>query len=150
MRALLGSLVLLLAACSSLPSGRPAEADERAVLEVVQAFFDVIESKDAEAGARLVVPEGVFVSVRLEEGRRVVRHFSNARWLEGLARDVRPMREAFEGEPEVRVDGDVALVRAPYVFEVDGQRSHAGVDLFTLVRTEDGWKVAGGAYSVVR
>ena len=59
-----------------------------AVLEAVQAFFDVIASGDAEAGARLVVPEG--------------------------------------------------------------ERSHGGTDAFNLVRTDQGWRIAGGTYSVVR
>ena len=60
------------------------------------------------------------------------------------------MRESFDGEPTVMIDGDVAIVWAPYSFEVDGALSHTGVDVFNLLRTEDGWKVTGGVYSVVR
>jgi len=124
--------------------------DEREVIETVQAFFDVIGSKDARAGAELTLGEGVFLNVREEEGRRVVKHFSNADWLAELPGEERAMTEAFDGEPTVLVAGDVAMVWAPYVFHVDGELSHTGIDVFNLLRTEDGWKIAGGVYSVAR
>ena len=149
MRFLLATLLLLSPACSSAPHTASPE-DERAVVDTVQAFFDAIGAGDAEAGARLTVPEGVFVSIRGEEGGPVLRHFSNAEWVAGLSADGPPMKEVFDGEPTVFVDGDVAMVWAPYVFYRDGALSHTGVDVFNLLRTEDGWKIAGGVYSVVR
>lgn len=48
------------------------------------------------------------------------------------------------------IEGDAAVVWGRHGFEVDGELSHVGVDAFHLLRTEEGWKVAGGAYSVVR
>lgn len=146
MRASLLPGVLLLASCAALP----ASGDEAAVLDTVQAFFDVIASGDAEAGAHLTVPEGVFVSVRVEDGRRVLRHFNNAEWVAGLSSRTEEKRESFDGEPTVLIEGDVAVVWTRYVFEIDGEVSHTGVDAFDLVRTDEGWKIAGGAYSVVR
>lgn len=168
MRSTLFASLLLLLGCSTAASRtseasgevsdstvRPSKGgenhgDEQRVLSAVQAFFDVIASRDQQAGARLTVPEGVFVSVRLEDGRRSVRHFSNAEWLEGLGSGTEAYREAFDGEPTVLLEGDVAVVWAPYVFEIDGERSHTGTDAFTLLRTDEGWKVTGGAYTVVR
>ena len=69
-----------------------------------QAFFDVIASRDVEAGRQLVIPDGVFVSVREVDGRRVVRHFSNAEWLERLPTQTQSYYEAFDGPPEVLVE----------------------------------------------
>ena len=40
------------------------------------------------------------------------------------------------------------LFQAPYDFHRDGEFSHCGVDAFTLVRTESGWKISGGVYTV--
>ncbi len=141
---LLGGL-LLLGGCAATS----VSDDEDAVLDTVQAFFDVIASRDPEAGARLTVPDGVFVSVRIEDGRRTLRHFSNAEWIEGMPSRTEESREAFDGAPTVLVEGDVAVVWARYVFEVDGELSHTGVDAFNLVRTDEGWKIAGGAYTVI-
>ena len=142
---LLSSLVFLTGCVAARPS-----SDEREVLATVQAFFDVIASRDAEAGARLTIPEGVFVSVRMQEGQKVLRHFDNAEWLRELPSGTSADREAFVGAPRVLIEGDVAVVWGRYVFEVDGEHSHVGVDAFNLLRTVDGWKIAGGAYSVVR
>jgi len=133
-----------------MPARTSSRADEQAVIDTVQAFFDVIASKDVAAGARLTIPDGVFVNIRTENGRQVVKHFRNAQWLIELPADAHTSREAFDGEPTVLVHGDVAMVWAPYVFDKDGKRSHTGVDVFNLLRTEEGWQIAGGAYSVVR
>ncbi|MFT4513155.1 MAG: hypothetical protein ACI89X_001586 [Planctomycetota bacterium] len=138
--------LLLLSGCAALGGGR----DRRAVLDTVQGFFDFIASGNAEVGARVMVPEGVFVTVREADGKRVVGSFSNAQSIERMRGSTQQMREAFVGNPLVLVAGDVATVWARYVFEVDGRHSHSGVDAFNLVRTDDGWKISGGAYSVIR
>ena len=142
----------LLGACAA--PGAPArpthDADRAAVLEVVQGFFDVMVSRDVEAAARLVVPEGVFVNVRTLDGVRVVRHFDNAGWAAGLAAREAEWSEAWDGEPTVLIDGDVAVVWGRYTFDVDGARSHTGTDAFCLVRSAEGWRLAGGVYSVER
>ena len=46
------------------------------------------------------------------------------------------------------VSGAVAVVWLPYDFYVEGAWSHCGVDVFTLVRVETGWRIASLAYSV--
>ena len=51
-------------------------------------------------------------------------------------------------DPEIMVSGAVAVVWLPYDFYVEGAWSHCGVDVFTLVRVETGWRVASLAYSV--
>ena len=151
MRTLPLLLLLLACSCSSPSQGSAPDADERAVLETVEAFFDVIATRDVAAGARLALPQSVFVNVRVEDGQRTVKHFSNAEWLAGMsAQSRRAMREAFDGAPTVLIEGDVAVVWGRYIFEVNGERSHTGVDAFNLIRTDDGWKIAGGAYTVVR
>ena len=137
-------------ACASPAPISPGSEDERAVLETVQAFFAVIESKDVAVGARVAIPEGVFVNVGLEDGARTLKHFTNAEWLARLPEDSRLMREEFEGEPIVLINGDIAVVWGRYTFEVDGKRNHTGQDVFNLIRTEEGWKISGGAYSVER
>ncbi len=50
--------------------------------------------------------------------------------------------------PEVRVDGDVALVWGRYVFFVEGKISHCGLNAFHLVRTDAGWKIGGIASTI--
>jgi len=39
-------------------------------------------------------------------------------------------------------------VWAPYDFWRDGKFSHCGVDAFDLIKTDEGWKIAGGGYTL--
>ncbi|MHB1329742.1 MAG: nuclear transport factor 2 family protein, partial [Gemmatimonadales bacterium] len=47
----------------------------------------------------------------------------------------------------VRVDGDIALVWAPYRFLIGGKRTHCGHDAFHLVREHGAWRLEGGVYT---
>jgi hypothetical protein len=51
-------------------------------------------------------------------------------------------------DPEVRFHGPLAIVTAPYDFHIDGVFSHCGTDVFELFETDDGWRLAGGSYTV--
>ena len=42
------------------------------------------------------------------------------------------------------------MVWTPYDFHIDGRFSHSGIDVFTVVRTADGWRIASIAYTVDR
>lgn len=140
-------LVLALASCRSTPA---APSERAAVLATVQAFFDAMHARDPQAAARTVVPDGVFVNTRIEEGKRVEKHFSNREWIEKLAQEKTVLLEELAGTPTVLVEGDVATVWCAYRFSIDRKPSHTGHDVFNLVRTEAGWRISGGAYSVVR
>ena len=143
-------VVLLASACASAPARSSDAADRAEVLATVQGFFDVIASGDPAAAADLVVPDGVFVNVRETDGVRTLGHFSNADWIGGMSEPGPAYFEAFLEEPTVLVEGDVAVVWGRYHFDVDGERSHVGIDAFNLVRTDAGWRISGGAYTVER
>ena len=44
--------------------------------------------------------------------------------------------------PVVMVSGLIAMVWYPYDFYLNGEWSHCGVDIFNLVRSNDGWRIA--------
>jgi len=46
---------------------------------------------------------------------------------------------------KIEIDGSLATVWTPYQFYVNGELSHCGANAFTLVQTNDGWKI----YSVI-
>ncbi|MDT8436664.1 MAG: nuclear transport factor 2 family protein [Gemmatimonadota bacterium] len=51
-------------------------------------------------------------------------------------------------DPDVRISGPVAMVWLPYDFYRDGAWSHCGVDVFTLLRVAEEWRIATITYSV--
>lgn len=138
--------LLALASCRATSA---APSDREAVLATVQAFFGAMHARDPEAAARTVIPAGVFVNTRIEDGKRVEKHFSNREWIEKLPSEQTVPLEEFTGAPTVLIEGNVATVWCAYRFSIDGKPSHTGVDVFNLLRTEAGWRISGGAYSVV-
>ncbi|MFC0515421.1 nuclear transport factor 2 family protein [Mucilaginibacter angelicae] len=42
---------------------------------------------------------------------------------------------------DIKIDGPLASVWAPYKFYLDDKYSHCGVDVFQLMKTNDGWKI---------
>ena len=139
-------VVTLCAATSSMRAQSPA-TEQEAVLKTVQAFFDTMSAKDVDGARKVLQEQGRFHAMRMRDGKPDVRAFSNEEYFADLQASKQQMRERI-WNPEVRVHGLIASVRAPYDFWIDGKYSHCGVDQFDLIKTVDGWKLAGGVYTV--
>lgn len=128
-------------------SAQPANPDRDAVLKVVQAFFDTMSARDVEAARKILQPQGRFHAMRLRNGKPDVHAFANEEYFSDLQASKQSMRERI-WDPDVRIHGLIASVTAPYDFWIDGKLSHCGTDTFDLIKTEEGWKIAGGVYTV--
>ncbi len=121
------------------------ERDE--VLKVVQAFFDTMTARDVEGARKILQPQGRFHATRMRDGKLEIRGFANEEYLADLQASKTRMQERI-WNPEVRIRGVIATVWAPYDFWIDGKLSHCGIDAFDLIKTEEGWNLAGGVYTV--
>jgi hypothetical protein len=132
---------------------RGADAEDRAeparaaVLAVVQKFFDGMTAADAEASRATLLADGQYYSLRSDLKGVVLRRRTHEEYLAGLGKAKERLLERI-WDPKVTVQDRIATVWAPYDFHRDGKFSHGGVDVFTLVRTEDGWKIAGLVFTV--
>ena len=124
----------------------PAERD--VVLKTVQAFFDTMAAADVEGARKVLQPQGRFHAMRMRDGKPDVREFSNEEYFADLKQGSKQKMRERIWDPEVRIHGLVATVEAPYDFWIDGKLTHCGTDIFDLIKTEDGWKIAGGIYTV--
>lgn len=148
MRKVLAAVLLVcvpsLAAGQTVPPG-----DREAVVAAVQKFVDAMAAGDIAGIRAVTVPEGRFFSLR--EGAPgeppSLRTFTNQESADQLAADKRKLLERI-WNPEVKIQGAIAVVWTPYDFWIDGKFSHCGVDAFNLIKTADGWKLAGGLYTV--
>jgi len=152
--AFLLTALVLVAACEPVQVPDPAPGAWRAspaveveVLAVVQDLFDAMEDRDPELGRQLLLPEGRFMSLRETDEGTVMREQSHQEFLEWLADQDVDVLERF-WDPEVLIRGDLAVVWTPYDFFLDREFSHCGVDAFTLVRTDEGWRIATTVYTV--
>ncbi len=114
---------------------------EQAVLEPVQALFDGMAHRDPAAIRAPLLPGGSMVLMR--DGKPVRMTFDD--FAAHLAHPGTTRIEERIHDPLVRIDHDLALVWAPFVFTVDGKVDHCGTDLFNLVRQNGQWLIASVA-----
>jgi len=127
-----------------------AESNERkAILKVVQEFFDTMTSRDVESARQVLIPEGRFHSVRQQDAGYVVQTFTNEGYLKDLSKGKEQYRERMWNS-KVLIRGLIATVWTPYDFWIDGKFSHCGIDSFNLIKSNGEWKIAGGVYTVER
>jgi hypothetical protein len=126
---------------------QPSTTERDEVLKVVQAFFDTMTARDVEGARKVLQPQGRFHAMRIRDGKPETRAFSNEEYFSDLSASKTRMQERI-WNPEVRVSGTIATVWAPYDFWIDGKFSHCGIDAFDLIKTEEGWKLAGGVYTL--
>ncbi len=134
---------------SSRPASQAAPSDRDQVIAAVQKLFDGMAAHDIEAVRKVMVPEGRLFSTNDAREATAVRSRSNQEFIDSLGRTTQKLLERV-WNPEVRVHGAIATFWANYDFHLDGKFSHCGIDAFDLVKTADGWKIAGGAYTIER
>jgi hypothetical protein len=141
------ALISILIVLTSSFTNAQATADQDAVLKAVQVFFDTMTARDVEGARNVLVPQGRFHVMNLVKPDSEPRSFSNEEYFAQLQASKQTMRERI-WSPQVRVHGTIATVWTPYDFWIDGKLSHCGVDAFDLIKTSEGWKIAGGLYTI--
>jgi hypothetical protein len=143
-------LAALAAQSDKLPPANPLPppgTDEAAVIRPIEAMFAGLAARDADAILAEVRPEGgATVAVERADGTHAIKHLSWADYAAGI----KPGPERYEErlrDVAIDMDGDIAMVWAPYVFLVDGKVQHCGVDHFDLVRENARWKVLNVTWS---
>lgn len=142
-------LIIILIALAAPAAGAQSSAERDAVLQAVQVFLDTMTARDVEGARKILVPQGRFHVMDLAKPDSEPRSFSNEEYFAQLQASKQTMRERI-WSPEVRVHGPIATVWTPYDFWIDGKLSHCGIDAFDLIKTAEGWMIAGGAYTIER
>jgi hypothetical protein len=116
-----------------------------AVLAPIQALFAAMSTGDSAAVLRLVYPDGRVTANGVLPSGTGLRQESFAQF----AARMKP-GEGFQesiSDPAIEVDGDIAMVWAPFVVRVGGKVSNCGYDHFDLVRERGAWKVMNITFS---
>jgi hypothetical protein len=153
MRHLLLALTLLLPTpalaqtADRLPPANPLpyeDNDATAVLAPINALFAAFEAGDPAAVLRVVYPDGRVTASGMA-GPGTLRSQSWAQFVAGLS-----PTGAFQeriSDPAIDIDGDIAMVWAPFVVRVGGKVQNCGFDHFDLVRENGAWKVMNVTFS---
>ena len=139
-------LALILLAAPATLHAQDAGDDSAAVTATVEAFMAAFDAKDAEAMGALLTDNAFLVSVRERDGGDQVQSMPMAQLIAGISAIPVDIAEPIDINA-VLVDGPVATVWAPFAFYLDGNFSHCGIDIFTLIRADGNWKIATITYS---
>jgi hypothetical protein len=140
MRTILIGLALVTAGPVALSAQKAP--DEKAILAAVQTTFDGMRTHDTILLKQAVMPDASFLTVgRNREGKPFMRRATGQDFINSVGKGGAPWNESIQ-QPEVRQDGDLAMVWAYYTFKAGDTFSHCGYDLFTLAKIEGAWKVA--------
>lgn len=113
-------------------------SNEQAVLVPIQAMFDGMTKRDAAAIQSPLLPGGSLVL--MHDGKPTQMTF--AAFADRVGKPSPKHIEERIYDPIIHIDGDLAVVWAPFDFLADGKVDHCGTDLFNLVRVEGKWLIA--------
>lgn len=129
------------------PSHIYPQSEKEAVIETVQLFFDGMSEQDTSVIEIVLLKEGQFFSIREDTSDIVIKRTSHTEYLQALRSQKQQRLEVMQ-DPLVLIHKRIAVVWTDYQFYRNGRRSHGGVDAFSLLKTEDGWKIAGIIYTI--
>lgn len=122
--------------------------DAKAAAATIDRLWEAMRAKNAESIKALFMPDGQLVAIdkpRDGKGISTTRVLSGDAFAKLISEAKAPEFIERMPQPEVKVFGDLAIVRGRYTFHVGDKFSHCGTNTFNLVRTEAGWRIANGA-----
>lgn len=125
----------------------PSDAERAELLGVLQSVFDGLRTGDGDLLRQALDPDVRMVYTQTDDQGRASTGNAD---LEGLIQRVSTASEPLHErmwDPEVRVLGDIATIWTPYDFYAGDTFSHCGVDVATLMRGADGWKIVALEWS---
>ncbi len=115
------------------------------VLAPIEGLFAAFEAGDSAAMLRFVYPDGRVTASGERATGSGLRRMSWTQFAQRVTPETR-FQESIS-DPAIEVDGDVAMVWAPFTVRVGGKVVSCGFDLFDLVREGGTWKVMNLTFS---
>jgi len=123
-----------------------AQDEQKEVMQVVQQFFRTMEQNDSVAYRHMFLPDACTYYIQQDQGS--VRTGGRPALDFKFSKD-RIIKERFRDKTvEIQVSRNIAMVAGAYDLWVNDKFSHCGTDVFTLLKTQDGWKISSLSYSI--
>jgi hypothetical protein len=142
-------LFLILSLCTGLAglAQQHEEKEKKIILEKVKLFFQSLEKQDTALYASLFVPESQGWSVRMRNDSIILNSWRNADRVKRLINPTAIVQEKILSY-EIKIHQQIAMAWVPYTLSISGKFSHCGVDLFTFIKTDKGWKINTCTYTI--
>ncbi|GAB3169845.1 nuclear transport factor 2 family protein [Telluribacter humicola] len=132
------------AALISFSANAQAPGEVAAARAVVDQLFTGMRSGDSSLVRRAFLPDASLQSVTTaSDGTVKVRKDAIQGFINAVGTPHDEVWDEQIYDVKVQIDGPMAIVWTPYKFFLGSKFSHCGVNAFTLVKTTEGWKIAG-------
>lgn len=110
--------------------------------KIVKDFFTALSAKDTEALDQLTLEDLLLHSLMLSEDIKLSSS-TKAKFIEGVKSiPAEVIIEERIFDILSLITDHLAQFQVPYEFYVNGELSHKGTNVLTLLHTKDGWKVS--------
>ena len=121
-------------------------SDAQVVKQRIDDFFVALETQDTILYKTILFPDGQIWAVK-QEGDSIkysMRHFRDdiIRFNPEVIIQETPL------DYEIKVHQQIAVAWVPYTLSISGNFSHCGVDIFTLIKTQVGWKIVNASFTI--
>lgn len=118
------------------------QTDQEGIKQTINTLFDAMRKGDSTLLRSTFAKDIVFQSIANKKDGSVTLVTEKAN--DFIKQIGTPHKEVYDEQivyNDIKIDGELASVWAPYKFYLGKTFSHCGVDVFQLMKTKDGWKI---------
>lgn len=122
-----------------------AQTDQEQIKASINQVFDGMRKNDTTLIRQVLYPSCFLKSIgKNKDGVVKLQEDQIIDWLKsvGTKRDGVVLDERLTAY-DIKIDGEMAMAWTPYEFYVNDKFNHCGVDVFTMMKTDKGWKIVG-------
>jgi hypothetical protein len=135
-------MIIQLVVAAVLSLSGPAPDDRADIMATLQRLTDGMRTRDTALMRSAFVPGAKLVGMRTGQGgATIMQTITELQFAEFVMRDQRAPWVERVFDVEMKIEGTLASVWAPYDFHFGSTFSHCGVDAFQLLKLESGWKI---------
>lgn len=136
------STVLLLSLLFTIPAVAQS-AEEAAVRTTINRLFDGMRKADSTSLKTVFAPTARLQTVVNKQGTISVSDSPIASFISSVGKAKAGVLDERLASMDIKIDGELATAWTPYVFYLQGQKNHCGVNAFTLVKLNGTWQIQG-------
>lgn len=133
--------------CLYASAQNPSDIEKKSVLEKVQNFFTALEKQDTVLFKNTVLADGQSWAIRNRNDSLISSWRSFGDKFYKFDNPSQVIQEKMFSA-EIKIHQQIAMAWVPYELSISGKFSHCGVDVFTLFKGNDGWRIVNISYTV--
>lgn len=146
MRTITKPITVALIACFA--AIRVANGAAGTALGAVETFFKAMATNDWELASSVMINDAILYGYRIQDGQVWLGRITVVEFLESMSsREDKVLERIWD--VQVLEHDRLATVWTPYDFYLNGEFHHCGTNSFSLIRDNNGWRIAGVVYSVL-